>query len=1752
MSGSFTLPPNVRGTSRGYVRIDVTQADGPVYLLWWGETREMKLLPNEPLEIPINTSPERFGYYLADDPSVDVRIGDEVGSIDLQPFVQTAGSHTTLDVGGRFRIGSSDIDISIVTCWKEPVTTTEGGPKARPSGSSYAAAESSGSASNAWSNAMQTLPTSPRFSSADIDDVNGSAARQWAALAERAEKLREDMTESLAENVSRGGLKPQAHLETIMAADPFHNGDTETIPVAASLRASVEQRPPKAHPQEQTEQGVHAFNMFVKPEPTVSATKAAPAEGPSTSAPLEVVPTGAAPAAASQQAIAAPTALAKGIVSLQWVTFRGMNVKRASLVLQAKQSANLVSCHSQRAQVMHIQKETKKEMVTKVYFNADAAKRDFTRGVLPANSPALITPSGSGSAKQSVAAELAMEIQLPASATTGGSALLSPYLDARSLMVSEAVRASHITAYSSVSEYSALKLVSEAYSAEVPVNEEALTKEEYTVPIHSSEGARKIIGKACFKVKVVPMKQCLRLQIGSFASANEGASTVPPTSNILVSYKLPTSASSGTSTPGGTSRFQEMESPWMPANSFRYSSQHFFDLPLGGPNKLFVQVWSERRSTTEFAARSLLGICKVQVPWPDGSMSCRASVQPVSVDQDSSGAPANPSTLEVSLQCATGYADSFADDAGSSSTGLGSLPLRTASEAGVQQRPAEPTTTKETFVAVVSEAEDVRQGTASFPMSSLGPPGGIAGGSLQYGGSSGSDYYRSAPLFPTALRKVVAAGLATDDVEPPVGMTEMSIAELERHLALQAVLTKQEANAVTAQVWGESEGRVMLGFDAVQERERAMVSCSFVREWLRQRVAPVREALSRIGALAQDETSFLFEINKLLGEQTTPGTAAASLSCDRLVKTLTRFFPPEEGTLKVCVRQIFDILLAPENTELEVRFLVEVFQRYLERKQESEFKAKRCLVALSNALEGRNVKDLFRAYSFQVDALVASLSGASAASGSKPRRSTTTPDHVGVVTQSQVERALRTPPQSSRLLQGTASSRNKSQSPRKAATGIVEGNQPSSPAKAAVPFAQSAYAGMVVGAAPPLDENSMRPPEQEDDATSPGQHLAQIQQATMERRRITVVHRKAFEHVLTAEVLTAADWEDPAQCLADYLEVVSHKRHVDLDRLQREMDRATTAPDSSSDPMLVEDAEGDVAVAPKAAPEILVASEDVTALAEPVDMPKLPSHPAAVNIIKELLSLLISGCTKTADAVAMLDNAAALIARNPNRDDVAIAVAAWKELGLNSSGLASVLALQAFCSWSKAQRRMEVTEENISKMQKVFFYFYDFENNSLFLKLFEVILASHVDPIKAFRILDADQDGKLTIDDFILMLKKLGLPLSDSDKECYQRYGGDKTFTLQEFLESFNRFRSRRFGYVDEVAQSAPPPKTSVDLSHVGDASRRELFLRTNQYCFNLPAYFTFALLENRANDGNANATPTVSRSLFLKFVYQVLGGGIMTDAEARRTVDIIDITNKDVAVTSANEGQLTIAYKDFRRYCHHVDSKRAVAKPEQEKMVRELRKDVREFLDVITGVDLDLPETLAIAKVSPTDAISEAGLARIFAELRVAETVARPVYEWVTAVQLFRNEPTLTYQHLFATVCVRACAYLRRHLDDLFTILLFSNVKRVENLFQETDYRVRCDVFKEAVLAFAEEANVSAAHLDWEDIFVAGSYNGWFPLPDLCLSYKEFQTRYGVLIGELARRMETLGISSHELFAAAKKSTTPAYLGRGASQRLS
>ena len=60
---------------------------------------------------------------------------------------------------------------------------------------------------------------------------------------------------------------------------------------------------------------------------------------------------------------------------------------------------------------------------------------------------------------------------------------------------------------------------------------------------------------------------------------------------------------------------------------------------------------------------------------------------------------------------------------------------------------------------------------------------------------------------------------------------------------------------------------------------------------------------------------------------------------------------------------------------------------------------------------------------------------------------------------------------------------------------------------------------------------------------------------------------------------------------------------------------------------------------------------------------------------------------------------------------------------------------------------------------------------------------------------------------------------------------------------------------------------------------------------------------------------------------------------------------------------------------------------------------------------------------------------------------------------------------------------------------------------------------------------------IDWGDVYSVASYNGYIPIPELSNHYKEYLTRYGVLLSELAKRVDSLNIGVVELFAAAKRS---------------
>lgn len=147
------------------------------------------------------------------------------------------------------------------------------------------------------------------------------------------------------------------------------------------------------------------------------------------------------------------------------------------------------------------------------------------------------------------------------------------------------------------------------------------------------------------------------------------------------------------------------------------------------------------------------------------------------------------------------------------------------------------------------------------------------------------------------------------------------------------------------------------------------------------------------------------------------------------------------------------------------------------------------------------------------------------------------------------------------------------------------------------------------------------------------------------------------------------------------------------------------------------------------------------------------------------------------------------------------------------------------------------------------------------------------------------------------------------------------------------------------------------------------------------------------------------------------------------------------------------------------------------------------------------------------------------------------------------------TYKYLFGVLWPKWVSYLRMHLDDLFTVFLFSGVQSLILYFQwmmssnnnTTNFSItRVDVweFKAVVERCARDNEVfgsgdAKVPLDWDDIFSSISYNNLISIANLEGHYKEFLTRYGVLLSELHKRVDALQISSSELFAAARRPTS-------------
>jgi len=137
-----------------------------------------------------------------------------------------------------------------------------------------------------------------------------------------------------------------------------------------------------------------------------------------------------------------------------------------------------------------------------------------------------------------------------------------------------------------------------------------------------------------------------------------------------------------------------------------------------------------------------------------------------------------------------------------------------------------------------------------------------------------------------------------------------------------------------------------------------------------------------------------------------------------------------------------------------------------------------------------------------------------------------------------------------------------------------------------------------------------------------------------------------------------------------------------------------------------------------------------------------------------------------------------------------------------------------------------------------------------------------------------------------------------------------------------------------------------------------------------------------------------------------------------------------------------------------------------------------------------------------------------------------------------------MTYRLFLGSISARARLFLRKQLEPLFHVLLLAEVHNLPAMLKNEE-RVTVNELKAAVEAECLEKGVNSHNplsgvallVDWADVAeTIAHHNGWICVSELAVSYNDFATRNIVLLGELSRQMDYLGVSSYELFSSAKK----------------
>lgn len=399
-------------------------------------------------------------------------------------------------------------------------------------------------------------------------------------------------------------------------------------------------------------------------------------------------------------------------------------------------------------------------------------------------------------------------------------------------------------------------------------------------------------------------------------------------------------------------------------------------------------------------------------------------------------------------------------------------------------------------------------------------------------------------------------------------------------------------------------------------------------------------------------------------------------------------------------------------------------------------------------------------------------------------------------------------------------------------------------------------------------------------------------------------------------------------------------------------------------------------------------------------------------------------------------------------------------------------------------------------------------------RLFEVVLASGVEPDRAFSVLDRDGDGIVAIGDIVALLHYLGLPLTQEVLSLPAQVG----FSEEEFRRHFLCWLQTN---QPQQLPSAPAYPSWEDLFMPHGAA--------GERCLLLPDFLLFAMLDR---EGTGQLKPGVWHA----FASRCLGLG--KDA-ASATYSFCD-----------QHGLGAVSYRDFRRYIARVHDLRVQRMPEAAMQLDAICQDARAVLELaeLPTVAVQVQEPGRLAAVS--DALGRrgytldskatpSGLEELLSDLRLPSHIAGPLLRWQESISvalssygLQAEPPPLTYRMLLG-ILRASRGLVQTHLDALCGACMLSGIEMklvLDFALRRPTQALSAEELAGALMA----AGVDLKAVDPKDVLLALDPHGCKQIfaPDLIKFHEKFLGKFEGLLSTMAGCIGDRQLSPDQLFS--------------------